>query len=118
MFFSNAFARPGMFASQRNNFQVPNAQPQPSPPPRQLPSGYQAQSYQTFSVQPGAENTVMGRTLSPAEREATMSNDMGMPPRYNAPSSSMGIGDLMRRQGAMQAIAAPQRTYTPKTLGK
>ena len=118
MFFSNAFARPGMFASQRNNFQVPNAQPQPSPPPRQLPSGYQAQSYQTFSVQPGAENTVMGRTLSPAEREATMSNDMGMPPRYNAPSSSMGIGDLMRRQGAMQAIAAPQRTYTPEDFGQ
>lgn len=107
MFFNNAFARPGMFASQRNNFQVPNAQPQPAPPPRQLPSGYQSQSYQTFSVQPGAENTVMGRTLSPAEREATMSNDMGMPPRYNAPSPSMGIGDLMRRQGAMQAITAP-----------
>jgi hypothetical protein len=53
MFFSNAFARPGMFASQRNNFQVPNAQPQPAPPPQQLPSGYQAQSYQTFSAQPG-----------------------------------------------------------------
>jgi hypothetical protein len=36
-----------------------------------------------------------------------MSNDMGMTPGYNAPSSSMGIGDLMRRQGAMQAITAP-----------
>jgi len=118
MFFNNAFARPGMFASQRNNFQVPNAQPQPAPPPQQLPSGYQSQSYQTFSVQPGAENTVMGRTLSPAEREATMTNDMGMPPRYNAPSPSIGIGDLMRRQAAMQAIAAPQRTYTPEDFGQ
>jgi len=103
MFFRNAFARPGMFASQRNNFQVPNAQPQPAPPPQQLPSGYRSQNYQTFSVQPGAENTVMGRPLSPAEREATYSNTMGM----ESPRPSMGIGDLTRRQGAMQAIATP-----------
>jgi hypothetical protein len=103
MFFNNAFARPGMFASQRSNYRVPNAQPQPAPPPQRLPSSYLPQSYQTFSVQPGAEGTVMGRTLSPAEREATYSNNMGM----ESPRPSVGIGDFMRRQGAGQAIAAP-----------
>lgn len=35
-------------------------------------------NYQTFSPLPGKENTVMGRPLSPGERQATMSNDMGM----------------------------------------
>jgi hypothetical protein len=73
MFFSNAFARPGMFASQRNNFQVPNAQPQPAPPPQQLPSGYQAQSYQTFSARPG-----IGALYQQRAAEPMITNDMGM----------------------------------------
>jgi len=107
MFFNNAFARPGMFASQRNNFQVPNAQPQPAPPPQQLPSGYQAQSYQTFSAQPG-----IGALYQQRAAEPMVTNDMGMSgfldrqaqsmpqPASYAPvaSNTMGMEQIQRYQ--------------------